>query len=135
MTPRQDEDCAGFTLIEAMAASVVFAIVVLTLVYSMSVSMRLMRSSSETDAATTDLALAMETLHTLPTPEIPVKYPPDVGLPAFEGLNLSDETIIPTYPGFVAGEAPPDPLEIILEVEWRGPNGDRRRMRLASVKK
>ena len=133
MTPRQAE--AGFTRIEAAAATVVFVIVVLTLAYSATVSMKLMRSSSETDAAITDLALAMETLHTLPAPEIPVQYPPDVALSAFEGLNLSDETIIPTYPGFVAGETPPDPLEIILEVQWTCPNGGQRRMRLASVKK
>jgi hypothetical protein len=69
--------------------------------------------------------------------QIPVAGSPfEAGQPiaAFEGLHLKDERIVATYPGYTAGLAVPDPLQIVLTATWTDFRGRPRNMRIACLK-
>jgi hypothetical protein len=105
-------------LLEVMLAISVLLVAVMAAMSTQVSSMNLLRSSEEMTTAMTDLHVAMEEI--LATPQvanIPVVFPAATPIPAFTGLNLQGQSIVPTYPGAGAGPVP-DPLEIVLTMTW-----------------
>jgi prepilin-type N-terminal cleavage/methylation domain-containing protein len=127
----------GFTLIELMIAVSVLVVAVLTTFETQLASHRLVRTSRETNAATADLATAMEELLLLPRAQIPIAGSDfEAGQPiaAFEGRSLRDERIVATYPDYVPGGAVPDPLAVVLTATWTDHGGRTRSLRIASMR-
>ena len=123
----------GFTLLEVMLAISVLMIAVMAAMSSQGSSMNLIRASRESNTAMSDLQVAMEDI--LLTPQvidIPVNYPAGQPIPEFTNLNLGGQTIVPTYPG-AAGGVVPDPLEIVLVINWNDWRGRAMSSRLATV--
>lgn len=127
----------GFTLMELMIAITILLVAVLSTFVSQLSSHNLIRTSRETNSAIADLQAAMERVLLRPADQIPLagaaNYPPGQPIAMFDGLHLSGETIVPSYPGF-AGGAVPDPLPIVLTLAWNDFKGRPRTMRLASMK-
>jgi type II secretory pathway pseudopilin PulG len=125
------------TLVEVVIAFAVLMIAVMSALSSQLTSMQLMDSSRETNAAMSDLQGCMERLLLVRLDEIPVAgsdYEAGQNVDAYTNLHLSNETIVPTYPGYVAGGAIPDPLPIVLTLNWSDPRGHQRRLTLSSMK-
>jgi len=134
---RQGSRSAGFTMIELMLGLGVLLVAVLGALGSQLVSHDLVRTTRETDAATTDLQAAMEQLLLRGLDQIPVASSPfESGQPiaAFEGLHLKDQRIVATYPGYTPGLAVPDPLQIVLRATWTDFRGRPRSMQIACLK-
>jgi len=124
----------GFSLLETMIAISVLMIAVLSAVSSQVTSVNLLRTNRESNAAMTDLERAMEALLLEETlDEIVANNPAGVPLPAFAGLNLPNETVIPTYPGVVGGVVT-DPLEIVVNMTWSDWRGRQRSLQLATMR-
>ena len=125
----------GFSLLETLIAITVLMVAVMSAMSSQVTSMNLMRTNRESNAAMTDLETAMEGLLVLDTlQEIVTLNPDGQAIAAFNGLNLPNETIIPTYPGLAGGGAVPDPLEINLNMTWTDWRGRQRSLQLATMK-
>ena len=52
----------------------------------------------------------------------------------FEGLHLANQRLVATYPGYVPGQQVPDPLAIVVTMNWNDFEGRPRTMRLATMK-
>lgn len=134
---KQGSARAGFTLIELMIAITVLLIAVLS-TYAAQISARnLLRTSRETSAAIADLQTAMDGALSLSVGQMPIAgsaYAENTPIPAFEGLHLSGESIVTTYPTYTVGGAIPDPLQIVMTLTWNDFKGRQRTMRLSSMK-
>ncbi len=101
--------------------------------------MNLVSTSRETDTAMTDLQACMESILTVQTDNIPLVsslYADGQNIAGFD--NLTDQTMVATYPGFPTGSDDPrdtpDPLEIVLTTTWSDYQGRTRSVTLTSVK-
>lgn len=124
---------AGFSLLELMIAVVLLAIGVLSAFYGQVSSLNLLRAARERNTIMSDLEACMETILSEPLTDIPGEFPPGVSVPAFDGLNLDSQQLVPTYPGFAGGPVP-EPLEILLTATWDDWRGRPQAIRLASVR-
>ncbi len=126
----------GFTLIEVMLAASVMLVSVMAAVSSQLTSMSLLRASSESNTAMTDLQTAMEEVLLQPIDNMPTAgfYPPGQPIAAYSNLNLNGETITPTYPTYGGVGPVPDPLELILTMTWQDWRGRPMTAQLATVK-
>jgi len=124
---------AGFSLLELMIAVVLLTLGVLSAFYGQVSSLNLLRAARERNTAMSDLEACMETILSEPLASIPVNFPADVSVPAFDGLNLTAQQLVPTYPGFAGGPVP-EPLEIRLTATWNDWRGRPQAIRLASVR-
>jgi len=127
----------GVTLVELMIAISVLLITVAGAVSSEIASQRLLVTSTETSTAMTDLQACMEKLQLMAIEDIPIvgsEFEADQPVEAFEGLHLADQRIVASYPGYVVGQAVPDPLEIVLTLTWSDPQRRGRSLQLASMK-
>lgn len=98
---------------------------------------QLLGTARDTALASADLQACMEEIHALPHEQVPIagsRFAADQSVASFEGLHLPDESIVATYPGFVAGGVVPDPLEVVLTITWSDRAGRTRNMRLASAR-
>ncbi len=105
--------------------------------HSQVASMSLLRTASETRVATGELMAAMEEVLLLRADEIPeagVGYEAGTPLARFEDRVLREQTIVPRYPGVVAGAELPDPLTVVLELTWVDYAGRERFLEMASMK-
>lgn len=128
---------AGFTLIELMIAITVLAVAVVSTFVTQISAHNLMRTSRETSTAVADLQTAMERALLVPIDQLPIATSPFAdGQPiaAFAGRNLRSESIVATYPGWVAGLDAPDPLQVVMTVTWNDFRGRTRTVRFASMK-
>ncbi len=124
-------------MIEVIIAFGVLLIAVMSALSSQITSMRLMTSSRETAIAMSDLQGCMERLLLLRSDEMPVpgsEFEAGQPVEAYTDLHLGNETIVPTYPGYVMGGTVPDPLPIILTLSWTDPQGHARNLNLSSMK-
>jgi hypothetical protein len=115
----------------------VLLIAVISALSSQLTSMRLMSSSRETAIAMSDLQGCMERLLLRPTESIPVpgsEFEAGQPVAAYTNLHLGNETIVPAYPGYVLGGDVPDPLPIVLTLDWTDPQGHGRSLTLRSMK-
>jgi hypothetical protein len=120
-------------MLELMIAVVLLTIGVLSAFYGQVSSLNLLRAAQERNTAMSDLEACMETILSEPLSTIPGTFPGGVSVPAFDGLNLTAEQIVPTYPGFAGGPVP-EPLEILLTATWSDWRGRPQAIRLASVR-
>jgi hypothetical protein len=120
-------------LIELMIAVVLLSIGVLSAFFGQVSSLNLLRAARERNTAMSDLESCMEAILSEPLTDIPTEFPAGVSVPAFDGLNLDAQQLVPTYPGF-AGGAVPEPLEILLTASWNDWRGRPQTIRLASVR-
>lgn len=125
---------SGFTMLELMIAIVVLLVGTLAAFATQVQSFKLIDASRDAAVAMTDLEVCLEELLALPADDIPVAFPPDTSIPAFEGLHLEDQRIVPTYPGYTAGNPIPAPLEIVLMSSWTDRGGHPRTADLVTVK-
>ncbi len=118
------------------------AIVVLSIVWggamaSQLVAGDLVQTGRETAVASSDLQACMERMLLEPTEDLPragSAFEHGQPVPLFEGLHLSSQRIIATYPGYVPGGAVPDPLAIRLTVTWLDFKGRPRTLWLDSMR-
>lgn len=127
---------AGFSLLELMFAMSILTVGVMAAFSSQVGSMELMRSSRETQTASADLRAAMEDLLTR-TPEFLVGHPnspfrPGIPVAQYDGLHLSDESIVATYPNY-AGDTVPDILQVQLICTWTDYEGRERELQLITA--
>jgi len=127
---------AGFTLIELMIAIIVLLVAVMATFTSQLRARELMQTSRETNTAMGDLQSAMERILLRPVDEVPIAGSPfedDTAIAAFDGLHLPNEQILVDYPGYVLGGPVPDPLPIVLRLNWTDSRGRPRSMFLRSM--
>ncbi len=127
---------AGFTLIELMIAIIVLLVAVMATFTSQLRARELMQTSRETNIAMGDLQSAMERILLRPVDEIPIAgslYEDDTAIAAFDGLHLPNEQVLVDYPGYVLGGAVPDPLPIVLRLNWTDSRGRPRFLFLRSM--
>lgn len=124
---------AGFSLIELMIAVVLLSIGVLSAFFGQVSSLNLLRAARERNTAMSDLESCMEAILSEPLTDIPAEFPAGVSVPEFDGLNLTAQQLVPTYPGFAGGPVP-EPLEILLTATWNDWRGRPQTIRLASVR-
>lgn len=120
-------------MLELMIAVVLLTIGVLSAFYGQVSSLNLLRAAQERNTAMSDLEACMESILSEPLLTIPGTFPANVSVPAFDGLNLTAQQIVPTYPGFAGGPVP-EPLEILLTASWNDWRGRPQTIRLASVR-
>ncbi|HTF89004.1 MAG TPA: hypothetical protein VK843_11385 [Planctomycetota bacterium] len=111
----------GFSLIELMMGVVILVVSISAAVSSQLISHNLLRTSNETNIAMADLQGAMELaiLQNAGTLPLPVsEFANGVAIARFNGLHLRNETITATYPGYVPGAAVPDPLQVVMTIQW-----------------
>lgn len=128
---------AGLSMVEVMIALGVLLVAVLGAFSSQAASSNLIRISREADLAMADLQACMEQALTLNTDDLPTEgslFEEGQPVALYEGLNLEGETIVTTYPGYVAGQTVPDPLEIVLTLTWNDYGARTRTAILRSVK-
>ena len=51
-------------------------------------------------------------------PIAPSEFQAGVPNPRFANLHLRNESVTATYPGYVVGGAVPDPLQIVMTIQW-----------------
>jgi prepilin-type N-terminal cleavage/methylation domain-containing protein len=127
---------AGFTLIEMMIAIIVLLVAVMATFTSQLRARELMQTSRETNIAMSDLQSAMERMLLRSADELPVAgslYEDDTAIAAYDGLHLPNEQILVDYPGYVLGGPVPDPLPIVLRLNWTDSRGRPRFLSLRSM--
>lgn len=120
-----------------MVAIGVLMVATLSAFASQVASFSLMNSSRETVAGAADLQACMEQVLLMQHDEIPVPGSPfedGLEVAVYSGLNLQDERIVPSYPGYLAGQPVPDPLPIVLRLDWNDDKGRPRSLTLRSLK-
>lgn len=125
---------AGFTMLELTVAIAVLMVATLAAFGSQVHSFALIGSSRDAAVAMTDLEVCMEEVLTRTADEIPASFPAGEAIAGFDDLHLTDQRIVPTYPGLVAGAAPPDPLQIDLVATWNDRRGRPQQMRLTTIR-
>ena len=121
-------------MIEILIAMAVLMVAVVSAFSSQLTSMNLMDTSRDTNTAMGDLQACMERVLSEPIGNIPEGlYPPDQPIAEFTNLHLDNETVVPTYPGFVAG-SDPELLTIVLTLNWQDSQGHQRTEVLRSMK-
>jgi prepilin-type N-terminal cleavage/methylation domain-containing protein len=127
----------GFSLIEMMMGVVILVVSICAAISSQVIAHNLLRTSRETDAAMGDLEGAME-LAILQSPQsLPIagsEFANGTAIPRFNGLHLRNETITATYPGYVVGAAVPDPLQVVMTIQWNDYLLRPRTLRLATMR-
>ncbi len=128
---------SGLTLVELMIALGVMMVAVVGSLSAQISSDRLVRTGQETVTAMMDLEACMEQLLLEPFETLPRAGSPfeaDQRVAAYQGLHLSNEQIVVTYPGFNGVGVVPDPLEINLTMTWRDFQGRQRTLSLATAR-
>lgn len=127
----------GLAMIEVTLAIGVLVIAMGAFLRTQTGAAQLLATARDTALASADLQACMEEIHALPHEQVPIagsRFAAGESVASFEGLHLQDERIVATYPDFVAGEPVPDPLEVVLTIDWNDAAGRPRQMRLASAR-
>ena len=122
---------------ELMIAIGVLLVAILTCFRASATANGLMRTVRETETATADLQAAMEQILLLSPDQIPIAasaYAANQPIAAFNSLHLRNESLVPTYPGYGGGAVVPDPLSIVLNLNWVDFRGRPRSMQLSCVR-
>lgn len=125
---------AGFSMLELMIAVILLTFGVLSAFYGQITSLNLLRALRERNTAMSDLEACMETILAEPLAQIPVAFPGDTPVSDYDELHLDAQQMVPTYPGFAGVGAVPEPLEVVLTVNWNDWRGRPQTLRLASMR-
>jgi len=125
---------AGFTVVELLVAIGVLLVAVLASFSSQLTSLNLMGTSRETNVAMTDLRTAMEDVMAVHVTNIPLQFPEGAPMGAYTDANLTNERIVPSYPGLTTNPEAADPLNIVLTITWNDFRGRPRTLELATMK-
>ncbi|HUR29335.1 MAG TPA: prepilin-type N-terminal cleavage/methylation domain-containing protein [Planctomycetota bacterium] len=112
---------AGFSMIELMMGVVVLVVSICTAIASQVIAHNLLRTSRESNVAMADLEGAMELALLQAPAALPIagsEFASGVPIVRFDDLHLSGERIRASYPGYVPGAAVPDPLQIVMTIQW-----------------
>jgi hypothetical protein len=122
------------TVVEVLCAATVLVVAVLATLSTQLGSLELVQQSRDTEIATADLRAAMERVLLASIDEIPTtRFPPGISIPEFDDKSLTNERIVPSYPGWAAG-APLDPLPIELALTFNDRKGRPRTLRFSTFK-
>jgi prepilin-type N-terminal cleavage/methylation domain-containing protein len=112
---------SGFSMIELMCAVVVLVVAISAAIAAQIIGNNLLRTSRESNVALSDLQGAME-LAILQAPAAlpvaPSEFQAGVPNPRFANLHLRNQSVTATYPGYVVGGAIPDPLQVVMTIQW-----------------
>ena len=118
---RKRSALGGFSLIELMMGVVILVVAICAAISSQVVAHNLLRTSRETDLAMSDLSGAMELAILQAPASLPIAgsaFESGIPIARFANLHLRHENITATYPGYAAGGTVPDPLQIVMTIQW-----------------
>lgn len=124
-------------MIELMCAVVVLVVAISAALAAQIIGNNLLRTSRESNVALSDLQGAME-LAILQAPATlpiaPSEFEAGVPVPRFSNLHLRNQSVTATYPGYVIGGAIPDPLQVVMTIQWNDYLGRPRTLSLATTR-
>ncbi|MGK0219247.1 MAG: prepilin-type N-terminal cleavage/methylation domain-containing protein [Planctomycetota bacterium] len=112
---------AGVSMIEMLIAIGVLLVAVGGSYVSQLTSMGVIEQSRDRAQALMDLEACMEQVVLLPSASLPVagsSFEHGVPVAMYEGLHLSEQRIVVTYPEFDPALEVPDPLQVVLTATW-----------------
>jgi hypothetical protein len=124
-------------MIELMMAVVILVVAISAAIGAQLIGNNLLRTSRESNTALSDLQGAMELVILQAPASLPVaasEFANGVPIARFNNLHLRNEVITATYPGFVVGAAVPDPLQIVMTIQWNDYMNRPRTLALATVR-
>ena len=127
----------GFSLIELMMGVVILVVSICGAISSQVIAFNLLRTSRETDIAMGDLDGAMELAILQAPAALPIagsEFQSGTAIVRFNNLHLRNETITATYPGYVVGSPVPDPLQVVMTIQWNDYLQRARSLSLATMK-
>lgn len=125
------------TIIELMITITILVVVWGGAMSSQMAASDLVMTGRETGIASADLQSCMERVLALPHQEIPIagsEFAAGQPIERYEGLHLGGQRMVATYPDYVPGQQVPDPLAIVITLNWNDFEGRPRTMRLATMK-
>lgn len=125
------------TLIELMITITILVVVWAGAMSSQMAASDLVMTGRETGIASADLQSCMERLLSMPHGQIPIagsEFEDGEPVELYEDLHLSNQRIVATYPGYVAGAPVPDPLAVVITLTWNDFEGRPRTMQLSSMR-
>jgi len=123
--------------VDTLCGATLLTISILSAVTSQLSSVAVTMASQQLSTAATDLEVAMESLLALPTAETPTpgsEFEADQPVVRFANLNLPDQSLTATYPGYTPGGPVPNPIVVVLTMTWTDPKGRPRELRARTVK-
>ena len=135
-SPRRNRR-SGFSLIELMMAVVILVVAICAAISAQVIANNLLRATRESNTAMNDLQGAMELAILRSPAALPVagsEFAAGVAIPRFTNLHLRNQTVTTTYPGYAAGGAVPDPLEVVMTVQWNDYLNRPRTLSLATMR-
>lgn len=124
-------------MIELMMAVVILVVAIGAAMSAQVIGSNLLRTSRESNTAMNDLQGAMELAILQAPAALPIagsEFADGVAIPRFNNLHLRNQTITATYPGYVAGAAIPDPLQVVMTVQWNDYLNRPRSLSLATMR-
>ncbi|HUR29338.1 MAG TPA: hypothetical protein VM509_14210 [Planctomycetota bacterium] len=124
-------------MIELSMGVVILVVSISAAISSQLLAHNLLRTSRETNLAMADLRGAMELALLLSPAALPIagsEFESGTSIARFDDLHLANEAITATYPGYVAGNPVPDPLQVVLTIRWNDWQARARSMSLATLR-
>ncbi len=120
-------------MLEVMFGTLVLTISLLAAFTSQLLSFNLVRTARDVNTATSELTAALEEVITPNIDAIPGQFAPGAAIAKYQGRALRDQRVVVTYPNF-AGGAVPNPLEVVVTIQWTAWNGRAATQSLSTLK-
>lgn len=120
-------------MLEVMFSTLVLIVSLLAAFMSQIVSLNLVRTARDANTAASELTAAIEEVTSFNLDALPQRYPNGVEIAKYDGRALRDESIVVTYPN-LGGGGVPNPLQVVLTINWIAWNGQPSTMTLATMK-
>ncbi len=120
-------------MLEVMFGTLVLTISLLAAFTSQLLSLNLVRTARDVNTATSELTAALEEVITPNIDSIPTAFAPGAAIAKYQGRALRDETVVVNYPNFAGGSVP-NPLEVVVTINWTAWNGRATSLSLSTLK-